>query len=109
MDHQETAAVLERAASPLLLEAGFARVGDRWSSRRGEAVRTVKFDSCRFGPNVLAGIGFVPALDLLKTAPPDLDLSCGTVPVTDLLQVYLSMALSTGAPPAPACGGPKRT
>lgn len=108
MRNDEVAAVLARTLKPLLLEAGFTRnvsaaaleplllagrftrIGERWTSRRGDAIRSV--DLVLGGDWVVlrAGIGFWPALQLLQTAALPLDLSYGTIPASDLLQLYLT-------------------
>jgi len=82
--------VMERTLEPLLTEAGFSREDGGWTSRIGDVVRTVELD-CLWRSAVLrAGVGVLPALELLRSVPPGLDLSCGTVPASQLLQLWLT-------------------
>jgi len=88
MREDEARAVMERALGPLLREAGFVREGDRWTSRVGDFLRTVEVAFDEFDrATVRASTVFVPALDVLRSAPPELDLTCGTVPPSQLLLI----------------------
>lgn len=89
MRKEEVVPVLEAALAPLLQEAGFVRSGGRWTSRCGDAIRSVEFSVGSRTAVLRAGIGFAPALRLIQTAPSHLDLSDGTVPASELLQLHL--------------------
>lgn len=89
MRKEEVVPVLEAALEPLLLKAGLERKGERWSLRRGDAIWSVEFGADSRTAVLRAGIGFVPARDLIQTAPSNLDLSFGTIPASELLQLYL--------------------
>ena len=92
MRKEEVVPVLEAALKPLLEEAGFQRVGDRWERRRGEAICSITVGYSGH-PVLCAGIGYAPILALHRTAPPDLNLSQGTIPASELLQVWVAGGL----------------
>jgi hypothetical protein len=98
MRKEEVVPVFEAALKPMLTAAGFERQGDRWISRRGDAIRSVEFGPSFKGAVLRAGIGFMPALDLLKTAPPELDWKYNTIPASDLLQLYLYRGVRDSCP-----------
>ncbi len=92
MRDPEAIPVLKAALKPLLEEAGFHPVGDRWERRRGDAIHTITVGWSEM-PVVCAGIGFTPILTVLQSAPPDLNLAQSTIPASELLQLWVAGGL----------------
>src|SRR6185295_4109251 len=97
MQQDEARALMDRTLAPLLQEAGFAREGGRWTSRLGDVVRGVELDSLHSrGAVIRAEITVVPALEVLRSAPPGLDLAWDTVPASQLLQLWITHGMTKG-------------
>ena len=97
MQKDEAGAVIDRALAPLLEAAGFTREGAAWTSRLGEIVRRVELDSFDSRWAVIrAEITVVSALEVLRSAPPGLDLTFDTVPASQLLQLWITHGMTKG-------------
>jgi hypothetical protein len=92
MRNPEALSAMKAALKPLLEEAGFHPLGDRWERRRGDAVHSITVGWQQF-PVVCAGIGYAPIVTVLQAAPPDLNLAHWTIPASELLQLWVAGGL----------------